>query len=483
VAAWAGCGAHDEVLHRDVAVKEVVPPDGLTGAERDELRVRTMREARAAARLIDPHVVRVYDVIEDERCPWIVLEYVPSRSLHQVMTEDGPLPVDRVAQIGLAVLAALRAAHQAGVVHRDVKPGNVLLADDGRVVLTDFGLAVFDGGDGSMTRPGTVLGSPQYIAPERARGSHSGPEADLWSLGATLYAAVEGRSPYARVTTLATLAALVTEAPDPPRRAGALTPVLAALLRKDPGARPSLAQAERLLRRAASGRGPAPRRRRTVVAAVAGVAAVLAVAAAVSMAGASGARGTVSRRLGAIPVAGSPTPGTPGPVPSPVGTTERVHHGTTGSPSRSTYRPPLPVARGHDAYATIQAESYDRQSGVTLEPTADAGGGQDITSIGTGDWVLYRGVDFGTVPATQFVARIAGGAPAGVGGRVEVRLDSLGNAPVGSAATSSTGGWQRWLTVPANIAAVTGVHDVYLTFSSAQTADWVSVNWLTFGHY
>lgn len=261
--------ARDEMLRRDVAIKEVVPPEGLTAEEREELRLRTLREARAAARLNDANVVRIYDVVQTEQAPWIVMEYVPSRSLHQVITDDGPLPPERVAQIGLAVLNALKAAHAAGVLHRDVKPGNVLLADTGRVVLTDFGLAVFEGGDGAVTRPGLILGSPQYISPERAREGTSGPESDLWSLGATLYAAVEGRSPYARSTTYATLTALATEDPDPPTRAGVLKPVLNALLRKDPRARAGVAETERLLQRAAAGEGrawswslPRPRRSR-----------------------------------------------------------------------------------------------------------------------------------------------------------------------------------------------------------------------------
>ncbi|MFE7873471.1 serine/threonine-protein kinase [Micromonospora humida] len=226
--------ARDEMLHRDVAVKEVVPPHWLAAHERAELRLRTLREARTAARLNHPNVVRIYDVVHDGDNPWIVMEYVPSRSLQQLLTEEGPLPPHRVARIGLAVLAALRAAHAAGVLHRDVKPHNVLVADDGRVVLTDFGLATFDGGDGAMTGPGMVLGSPQFVAPERARDGVSSPRTDLWSLGATLYAAVEGHSPYARGSAMATLSALATEPPDPTRRAGALRPVLEGLLRREP---------------------------------------------------------------------------------------------------------------------------------------------------------------------------------------------------------------------------------------------------------
>ncbi|MEV1147805.1 serine/threonine-protein kinase, partial [Micromonospora sp. NPDC049799] len=222
--------ARDEMLHRDVAVKEIVPPTWLAESERAELRLRTLREARTAARLTHPNVVRVYDVVHDRDSPWIVMEYVRSRSVQQILHAEGPLDPRRTARIGLAVLAALRAAHAAGVLHRDVKPHNVLVADDGRVVLTDFGLATFEGGDGAMTGPGLVLGSPQFVAPERARAGVSDPRTDLWSLGATLYAAVEGQSPYARANTMATLSALATEPPDPMRRAGPLRPALTGLL-------------------------------------------------------------------------------------------------------------------------------------------------------------------------------------------------------------------------------------------------------------
>jgi serine/threonine protein kinase len=250
--------AQDTTLRREVAVKEVVFPAGLDGAEREELRRRMMREARAAARLSHPNVVQVYDVIGTDE-PSIVMEYIRSRSLQQVIRTDGPLDPQRAARIGLAVLAALTAAHRAGVLHRDVKPGNVLIADDGRIVLTDFGLAIIQGGDGAVTLPGSILGSPEYIAPERAREGVSTAESDLWSLGATLYAAVEGRAPYARETTVQTLLALATTRPDPPQRAGALQPVLAGLLRRNPRARISPEDAERLLSSVAEGR-PRPRR-------------------------------------------------------------------------------------------------------------------------------------------------------------------------------------------------------------------------------
>jgi serine/threonine protein kinase len=239
--------SRDEMLDRDVAIKEIVPPDWMTEAEKDRLRDRTLREARSAARLNHPHVVRIYDVVHDDGQSWIVMEYVPSRSLHQVLQQEGPYDPAGAARIGLAVLDALDAAHRAGVLHRDVKPHNVLIGTDGRVVLTDFGLATFVD-DGTVTAPGLIVGSPQYVSPERARDGASTVESDLWSLGATVYAAVEGRSPYARETAMATLAALATEPPDPPVRAGPLTAVLDGLLRYDPVDRLTAAEVESRLR-------------------------------------------------------------------------------------------------------------------------------------------------------------------------------------------------------------------------------------------
>ncbi|WBC13975.1 serine/threonine-protein kinase [Micromonospora sp. WMMA1998] len=245
--------ARDEVLHRDVAIKELVPPPGLTPEERREMRERSLREARAIARLNNVNVVRIFDVLRTDGDPWIVMEYVASKSLQDTIAEDGPVSVAKAVEIGLGVLGALKAAHKAGIMHRDVKPGNVLLGEDGRVVLTDFGLATIPG-DPNVTRTGMVLGSPAYISPERARDGTAGPEADLWSLGATLYAAVEGKSPYARPSAIATLAALATEPLPPTRNAGPLKPVLQGLLRKDPDERITAEVAERMLRKAAGRR-------------------------------------------------------------------------------------------------------------------------------------------------------------------------------------------------------------------------------------
>ncbi|MET7751579.1 protein kinase [Micromonospora sp. NPDC005367] len=242
--------ARDEMLNRDVAIKELVFPPGLTDELRRELRERSLREARSIARLNQSNVVRVFDVIRVDAKPWIVMELVPSRSLHQVLATEGPMRPERVAEIGLGVLAALQAAHRAGVLHRDVKPANVLLGANNHVVLTDFGLAI-GSDDPAVTRTGMVVGSPAYLAPERATGGAVGPEADLWSLGATLYAAVEGKPPYDRSSSIATLAALATEDPPKSKQAGPLAAVLDGLLRREPSERLSMAETERLLHRTA----------------------------------------------------------------------------------------------------------------------------------------------------------------------------------------------------------------------------------------
>lgn len=249
--------ATDEVLDRSVAVKEVSFPPGLPDEEQNKLRRRTLREARTTARLNHPNVVGVYDIVEDEDRPWIVMEFVPSRSLGETVRADGPLTPERTAAIGLQLLAGLRAAHAAGVLHRDVKPSNVLLAEDGRVVLGDFGIATAKGGS-TVTSSGVLIGSPSYMAPERARGRDVGPESDLWSLGATLYTAVEGRPPFDRDSAVATLAALVMDDPDAPERAGPLWPLIRGLLQRDPAERPAVDSVASTLREIADGAAEAP---------------------------------------------------------------------------------------------------------------------------------------------------------------------------------------------------------------------------------
>ncbi|MFJ5557739.1 protein kinase [Streptomyces sp. NPDC093250] len=247
--------AHDEVLHRAVAIKELTAALYVSDSERARLLARTRAEARAAARINHSAVVTVHDVLEHDGRPWIVMELVEGHSLADAVNEQERVEPREAARIGLWVLRALRAAHTAGVLHRDVKPGNVLLARDGRVLLTDFGIAQIDG-DTAITRTGEVVGSVDYLAPERIRGHDPGPSSDLWALGATLYTAVEGRSPFRRTSPLTTMQAVVEEEADELRYAGPLAPVISALLRKDPATRPDAAQAEQLLAEAAEGRRP-----------------------------------------------------------------------------------------------------------------------------------------------------------------------------------------------------------------------------------
>ncbi|MGW6982276.1 protein kinase domain-containing protein, partial [Streptomyces sp. NPDC054932] len=239
--------ARDEVLARDVAVKEVRAPAGLEPAELERLYRRLEREAWAAARVSHRGVVTVYDVATEDGRPWIVMELVRGLSLADVLEAEGPMPPRRAAHIGEQVLAALCSAHDSGVLHRDVKPANVLIANDGRVVLGDFGIATLEGSS-AITMTGEVVGSPEFVAPERALGRDPGPASDLWSLGVMLYAAVEGVSPFRQATPLDTLRAVVDAELPPPRRAGALEPVLEGLLRKDPAERLPAAEAARMLR-------------------------------------------------------------------------------------------------------------------------------------------------------------------------------------------------------------------------------------------
>ncbi len=250
--------ARDEVLDREVAVKEVTFPQGLTEADRAVLVERTRREARAAARLDHASAVTVYDVVEQDGAPYLVMELVEARTLADVVREDGPLTPQRTAEVGLSLLGALEAAHARGIVHRDVKPSNVMVRDDGRVVLTDFGIATSTG-DSSLTSTGLLLGSPAYIAPERARGKPPEPASDLWSLGATLFTAVEGRPPYSGDEPILTVTAVVTGEHEPFVAAGPLEPVLEGLLEKDPALRLDAARAADLLRRVAHSR-PDPTR-------------------------------------------------------------------------------------------------------------------------------------------------------------------------------------------------------------------------------
>ncbi|MGJ6963399.1 serine/threonine-protein kinase [Streptosporangium sp. G11] len=293
--------ATDETLGRDVAVKEVRLPPDLAPARRQEIFASALREANLAARLKHPSIVTVHDVVIDRERPWLVMELLSGASLEQTVRDRRPLPAHQVARIGVGVLSALGAAHAAGVVHHDVKPGNVFLTRTGKAVLTDFGFAVADG-EVTSDRTGHLVGSPNYIAPERLRGERGGPASDLWSLGATLYFAVEGVPPHPAETPIAAISRVLTEPPRPPERAGELGPLLARMLDPVPEIRPSFEAVARSLGELAAGRTvtdvpaapavappspalvpvrpPEPRRNRTalwVAAETAGIAVVIAV--------------------------------------------------------------------------------------------------------------------------------------------------------------------------------------------------------------
>jgi hypothetical protein len=244
--------AADTLLRRDVAIKEVILPPGLAPSDRDSMYERTMREARAAAALQHPAVVQVYDVVHENGRPWIVMELLDARSLADMVIEDGPVAPRVVAKIGIALLGALEVAHAHGVLHRDVKPANVLICSDGRCVLTDFGVARMPT-DVQLTTPGMVLGSPHFISPERAMGSDFGPPSDLFSLGVTLYTAIEGRPPFDKGDPIETMHAVVEDPPTVPVRAGSLTTVLMGLLEKDPAQRYDVATARTILRQQLAG--------------------------------------------------------------------------------------------------------------------------------------------------------------------------------------------------------------------------------------
>ncbi|WP_369201849.1 serine/threonine-protein kinase [Streptomyces sp. PU-14G] len=263
--------ARDRVLHREVAVKQVTPPAHGPAAEgagaSGVLRERVLREARALARISDPHVVTIHHVVEDTAgsFPWLVMELVPGGSLADLLDQGTRMEPREGARVGRQVLAALRTAHAAGICHRDVKPANVLLRPDGNAVLTDFGIAALQrtdpalatGASATLTATGELIGTPEYIAPERIRGKDDDPASDLWSLGLMLYVCVEGHSPMRRATALATMAAVLDGEVPPPVRAGALAPVLTQLLVVDPARRPSAERLDTMLAAAAEGAGGA----------------------------------------------------------------------------------------------------------------------------------------------------------------------------------------------------------------------------------
>ncbi|MFC4610696.1 serine/threonine-protein kinase [Streptomyces maoxianensis] len=380
--------ARDEMLAREVAVKEVRAPAALGTTDERRLYARLEREAWAAGRISHRNVVTVYDVATEDGRPWIVMELVRGLALSDVLDAEGPLTPQRAAHIGAEILAALRAAHEAGVLHRDVKPGNVLIANDGRVVLSDFGIATVEG-TSNLTMTGELIGSPEFLAPERALGRTPGPESDLWSLGVLLYAAVEGNSPFRQNTPLSTLRAVVDEELPPPRRAGALAPVIAGLLRKDPAQRLSAEEAENQLRVVGAGGGartapPPPGPYSPTV--------------------------SSASRTPATP----PTPYVPLPVPGPAATTA-----TTGAPPDRSRRAMLALvagvavlllAVGGLAWALVNKNKdqggLDDNGGGTVPATGSSSAGPDSTAPAPGG-----GADGGTTDGGDDGGN--GGAPAG----------------------------------------------------------------------
>jgi eukaryotic-like serine/threonine-protein kinase len=313
--------ALDERLHRTVAVKQMLLQPGLTDAQAEESRRRCMREGRIAARLAHPNAITVYDVAEHDGDPWLVMEFLPSKSLATVLSERGTLAPQEAARIGTQVATALVAAHAAGIVHRDIKPANVLLSEDGTVKITDFGISRATG-DVTVTATGMLAGTPAYLAPEVAKGQEPTPAADVFSLGSTLYTAVEGHSPFGlSENTLALLYAVAAGNVQPPRHAGPLTALLMQLLRVDPTERPSLTFARDSLAAVADGR-PAP----------------------IMDAASAPTDRFAGNRRPAAPM-GPPTPPRPSAPPSQPGTRLDVHPFTEPSPSgpgTSMHREPMP---------------------------------------------------------------------------------------------------------------------------------------------
>lgn len=352
--------ARDEILGRWVAVKELRFPGGVDEAERRRLITRTMREAKAIASIRSPGVVTVYDIVEERSRPWIVMELIEGRSLADVIRGEGPMPPGRAARIGLAVLEVLRAAHAVGIVHRDVKPSNVLVADeDGRVVLTDFGIAKVEG-DPSITSTGMLVGAPSYISPERARGEVPGPAADMWSLGALLYCCVEGAPPYDEGSAIATLAAVMHDPVPPPRKAGPLREVITGLLTKTP-----------------AGRLDEPRARDMLQAALAGTAGV-----GEGEHGAAGeGRDQRTVAVGLRATGTSPPGAPPGPEPVTLPAAPPPDRRPVPRPDRRDRRRPLLVA----AVALLVMALLGGALAVVLLNDGAAGSGDDTTTQPTGN--------------------------------------------------------------------------------------------------
>jgi eukaryotic-like serine/threonine-protein kinase len=409
---WRGW---DERLRRVVAIKELLVHPGLGEAAAEQAAHRAMREARITARLQHPHAIPVYDVVEHDGRPCLIMEYVPSRSLQNVLTERTTLGVDEVATIGSQIAAALSAAHRAGIVHRDVKPGNVLLAEDGTAKLTDFGISrAF--GDVTVTTTGMVTGTPAYLAPEVASGNPAGFPADVFSLGSTLYAALEGHPPFGtQGNPIAILHRVASGHVIPPRRCGRLTPVINEMLQHNPASRPTMRQVEQALSIAAAG-GVAPAASRLLV---------------------SPSQQTQQLTLSANPPAKPMPPPAPPPPPPPSPTPTR-HAPLTAAPAQPRRRRGLLIAAAVAILLVLSGAL------LALVTTINGGGKTTGSSLTTAPLSTARSATTPAATTTSLAPPAAAGAP-----------------PVSAAATApatpaSAGGSQSPSTSAAAVAPSTG---------------------------
>ncbi|RSN34457.1 serine/threonine protein kinase [Amycolatopsis sp. WAC 01416] len=351
--------ARDENLERIVAIKELLLPHGAGEQKADEAKNRALREARIAARLVHPHAITVFGVIDEQDRPWIIMEYLPSRSLADKL-RDGPMEVDDVIRLGIQLCSALAAAHRAGIVHRDIKPGNVLLGEDETVKITDFGISRAMG-DVQLTATGEISGTPAFLAPEVARGEDATSASDVFSLGATLYTALEGGTPYGTAENpIALLYRASSGEITPPVRSGILTPLLNRLLDVRPDSRPTMTETERELRALAAGEPttlvaeePPPKARKGMLIGVIAVFLVLAAAAAAAVvvvltrgddtpSGTAPPQGSQSQVV--TPTSSEPVAPPPSPAPS-----------STPPPSSSSSSAPPPAQTPGQALAAYYA--------------------------------------------------------------------------------------------------------------------------------
>ncbi|MGV9771718.1 protein kinase domain-containing protein [Streptosporangium sp. NPDC003464] len=430
--------AHDVLLDRDVAVKELMLPYGLDHAGKQLAHRRMLREARSAARLSHPGIVTVHDVVEEDGRPWIVMELVRAWSLEQAVRQSGPLPVHQAAEIGVRVLDALRHAHAAGILHRDVKPGNVLLTSD-RVVLTDFGIAAIEG-DVTITQTGLLMGSPAYIPPERLSGQPVTHAADLWSFGATLYAAVEGHPPYEGPDAVAVLGAILTQEPARPQRAGALITVIEGLLRKNPADRMTAAQVSDLLDRVLRSHGSVPPTRGPAVQVPAPAPVLAESVAAHLMSPADPPAGPMPSRIietpsGPVRVpydspAGAQAPARDAPSDAPGGHHADLLSVAGRSPSRLADPPATPAGGHQRGYEALRSPSAGLGGPFPGDPPATPAGEPAGAASGAGLWPLPTPAGRAVRDGGQGSQAVT--APSRGGGRRSARRRAEGK-----------GGWMR----------------------------------------